>query len=95
MNINKLVVVGAGLALAGCCCKPPCCRNSVVGNWGAKLPYDSMYAGSFVFSRGADGSAKAFGGAIDANEFVPGQIYLQGDHSDADYRNMILRPVVK
>ena len=31
------------------------------------------------------------GGAIDANEFVPGPIYLQGDHSDADYRNMILR----
>ena len=32
------------------------------------------------------------GGAIDANEFVPGPIYLQGDHSDADYKNMILRP---
>ena len=35
------------------------------------------------------------GGAIDANEFAPGPLYLQGDHSDADYRNMILRPVVK
>lgn len=34
------------------------------------------------------------GGAIDANEFVPGPIYLQGDHSDADYKNMILRPAV-
>ena len=33
------------------------------------------------------------GGALDANEFVPGPIYLQGDHTDADYRNMILRPV--
>ena len=32
------------------------------------------------------------GGAIDANEFVPGPIYLQGDHSDADFKNMILRP---
>ena len=32
------------------------------------------------------------GGAIDANEFVPGPIYLQGDHSDADYKNVILRP---
>ena len=31
------------------------------------------------------------GGAIDANEFVPGPIYLQGDHSDADFKNMILR----
>ena len=34
------------------------------------------------------------GGALDSNEFVPGPIYLQGDHSDADYRNMILRPAV-
>jgi len=32
------------------------------------------------------------GGAVDANEFVPGFIYLQGDHSDADFKNMILRP---
>ena len=32
------------------------------------------------------------GGAIDADEFVPGPIYLQGDHSDADFKNMILRP---
>ena len=35
------------------------------------------------------------GGASDANEFVKGPIYLQGDHSDADYKNMILRPCVK
>ena len=35
------------------------------------------------------------GGAIDANEFVKGPLYLQGDHSDADYKNMILRPAVK
>ena len=34
------------------------------------------------------------GGAIDACEFVPGPIYLQGDHSDADYKNMILRPAL-
>ena len=32
------------------------------------------------------------GGAIDSNEFAPGPIYLQGDHSDADFRNMILKP---
>ena len=32
------------------------------------------------------------GGAIDSNEFVPGPLYLQGDHSDADFKNMILRP---
>ena len=34
------------------------------------------------------------GGAIDANEFVPGPIYLQGDHSDADFKNMILKPAI-
>lgn len=34
------------------------------------------------------------GGAIDANETVPGPLYLQGDHSDADYKNMILRPAI-
>ena len=34
------------------------------------------------------------GGAIDSNQFVPGPIYLQGDHSDADFRNMILRPAI-
>ena len=35
------------------------------------------------------------GGAIDANEFANGPIYLQGDHSDADYKNMLLRPVIE
>lgn len=34
------------------------------------------------------------GGAIDANDFVPGPIYLQGDHSDADYRNIYLTPIL-
>lgn len=35
------------------------------------------------------------GGAIDSNEFVPGPIYIQGDHSDADFKNMILEPIIK
>ncbi|MBP5510289.1 MAG: DUF1080 domain-containing protein [Kiritimatiellae bacterium] len=35
------------------------------------------------------------GGAITADEFVPGPIYLQGDHSDVSYRNMVIRPVIK
>lgn len=35
------------------------------------------------------------GGALNADESAPGPIYVQGDHSDADYRNMILRPVVE
>lgn len=34
------------------------------------------------------------GGAIDADIDAPGPIYLQGDHADADYRNMILRPAL-
>ena len=34
------------------------------------------------------------GGAIDADLFATGPIYLQGDHSDADYKNMILRPAL-
>ena len=34
------------------------------------------------------------GGAIDADLNAAGPIYLQGDHSDADFRNMILRPAL-
>lgn len=34
------------------------------------------------------------GGALTSDEFVPGPIYIQGDHSSAAYRNMILEPVV-
>ena len=35
------------------------------------------------------------GGALTSDEFKPGPIYLQGDHTDVDYRNMVLTPVVK
>jgi len=35
------------------------------------------------------------GGAITSDEFVPGPIYLQGDHTDVSYRNMVLTPIVK
>ncbi len=35
------------------------------------------------------------GGAMSSDEFHPGPIYLQGDHTNIDYRNMVLRPVVK
>lgn len=34
------------------------------------------------------------GGALTADEFSPGPIYLQGDHSNILYRNMILRPIL-
>ena len=35
------------------------------------------------------------GGAITSDESVPGPIYLQGDHSDIDYRNMVVTPILK
>ena len=35
------------------------------------------------------------GGAITCDEFVPGPIYLQGDHTNVDYRNMVLTPIIK
>ncbi len=34
------------------------------------------------------------GGAIIADVFAPGPIYLQGDHGKVSYRNMVLRPIV-
>ena len=34
-------------------------------------------------------------GAIDGDEFVPGPILLQGDHSNASFKNMILTKIVK
>lgn len=35
------------------------------------------------------------GGAITACEFIPGPIYLQGDHGKVSYRNIEIRPIVK
>ena len=35
------------------------------------------------------------GGALWSDQFRPGPIYLQGDHKAVDYRNIVLRPVVK
>jgi hypothetical protein len=35
------------------------------------------------------------GGALTADEFTPGPIYLQGDHTGVDYRKLVLRPVTK
>jgi len=33
------------------------------------------------------------GGALSSDEFVPGPIYLQGDHGKVSYRNIVLTPV--
>lgn len=35
------------------------------------------------------------GGALWSNELRPGPIYLQGDHTDVSYRNIVLRPILK
>ncbi|MHC4544431.1 MAG: family 16 glycoside hydrolase [Planctomycetota bacterium] len=35
------------------------------------------------------------GGALSSDEFKPGPIYLQGDHSAIRYRNIVLTPIIK
>lgn len=35
------------------------------------------------------------GGALTADEFSPGPIYLQGDHGKVSYRNIVLTPIVE
>jgi hypothetical protein len=35
------------------------------------------------------------GGAIQADVFTAGPIYLQGDHGKVSYRNLVLTPIVK
>ncbi|MBQ0031253.1 MAG: hypothetical protein KBT68_00470 [bacterium] len=72
MKLKEITVgVLAASLLSGCCCSNKCCKKDsrvigpltidpVIGNWGAKLPYDDMYAGSFIFSRDENGVAKAF-----------------------------------
>lgn len=35
------------------------------------------------------------GGALWSDEFKPGPIYFQGDHAGIEYRNIVLRPVLK
>jgi hypothetical protein len=35
------------------------------------------------------------GGALTSDEFIPGPIYLQGDHTSVSYRNLVLTPILK
>ncbi|MDH4240714.1 MAG: DUF1080 domain-containing protein [Phycisphaerae bacterium] len=35
------------------------------------------------------------GGALWSDEFKPGPIYLQGDHTGVSYRNIVLKPIIK
>ncbi len=34
------------------------------------------------------------GGALTADEFSPGPIYLQGDHGEVQYKNIVLTPII-
>jgi len=59
--MNRMMIVLAAGMLAGCACDKGFCRKDpVMGNWGAKLSYDTMSSGSLIFSRDADGAPKAF-----------------------------------
>ena len=50
--MNKLLFAPLAAAMvSGCCSFCDCGKDPVIGNWGAKLPYDDMYAGSLIFSR--------------------------------------------
>ena len=35
------------------------------------------------------------GGALTSDEFIPGPLYLQGDHGEVSYRNIVLTPIVE
>lgn len=35
------------------------------------------------------------GGALWSDEFKPGPIYLQGDHTGVSYRNIVIKPIIK
>lgn len=66
--IKSVAAALACAAFAGCvCCDEPCrpsaaccASDPVIGNWSANLPVDFMPASSLIFTREADGTAKAF-----------------------------------
>ena len=59
--MNKMLFAPLAAAMvSGCCCLCDCGKDPVIGNWGAKLPYDDMSAGSLIFTRDADDTVKAF-----------------------------------
>ena len=60
MKNTSIVSLGAVALLSGCCSFCNCNKDAVIGNWGAKLPYENMTAGSLIFTREADDTVKAF-----------------------------------
>lgn len=63
MKTKILSFAAVALALTGCVCqKKACsvdCSKTVIGSWGARLPFDNMYAGHFIFSEGESGAVEA------------------------------------
>ena len=70
MQMKYLLILPLASAIASAYCADKCCKiagrsdsraiDPVIGNWGAKLPYDDMSAASLIFSRDENGVAKAF-----------------------------------
>ena len=58
--MHKMIFGPLVAAMMSGCCLCNCYKDPVIGNWGAKLPYDEMYAGSLIFTRDADDTVKAF-----------------------------------
>ena len=59
MNINKMIACAVLAFAAAGCCADKCCKDPVIGNWGLKLPYESMSAGHMIMSRDAKGNPQA------------------------------------
>lgn len=61
MNVKDIVMVASVITFVGCATEryDRVCRDSVIGNWSATLPYENMKACSLIFSRGTDGAPKA------------------------------------
>ena len=59
--MRKLTILPLAAAMvAGCCCPEcPMETSSVIGNWGLKLPYESMNAGHMIVSVNANGAPEA------------------------------------
>ena len=59
--MKKMTVLPLVAAMvSGCCSLCDCGEDPVIGNWGLKLPYDYMSAGSMIFTRDADDTVKAY-----------------------------------
>ena len=58
--MNKIMFGPLVAAMMSGCCLCNCDKDPVIGNWGLKLPYDYMAAGSMIFTRDVDDTVKAY-----------------------------------